>query len=292
MQQEMVADFGVGGDSLFFVWGPYDGPFHLSRADKTGANARVLADDLPRFSRLSVASKELFLWGFAENLRRSTLDGVMTDEGFEVSGVASLSNATYAGRGGQLLERRAGTGTWEPSPWFIAAADTVLWPLAVDDRLVVFRITEDEDAPHYEVLLVGDPSAVDGGLRTLASGNGLPTRIRGLHEVYWIVQLPNADSHSFELRRHSLDPDATTQLVASARNITNFALDETFAYVTRTLTLSYELLLVPVSSISEKYRFGSHLELMHPESVGGRLWFYDASSKRVRSVDLGLNEFL
>lgn len=292
VQQQVVADFAVIGEALYFTWGPYDGPFHLSRVERAGENARELAGGLPRFSRLAAAPQELFLWGVSETLRVSDLNGVMVDQGFEVSGVASLSGATYAGSKGQLLERPAGATSWEASAWFPSEAGTTLWPIAVDDRLVVFRILEDDRAPRYEVLLASDPSAGDGGIRLLASGDGLPTRIRALHDVYWMVQLPNADSRAFELRRHSLDPDATGQLVASERNVTNFALDESFAYVTRTLNSSYELVLVPVSSISQKYRFGSRIELFHPESVAGLLWFYDSSAKRVHSVDLGLDEFL
>jgi len=109
--------------------------------------------------------------------------------------------------------------------------------------------------------------------------------------LYWVVELPGA-GNACELRSVGLASDARSVLVASERKITNFALDEAFLYVTRSLSLSYEVMLIPISSISEKYHFGTHIEITHPEIVGELLWFYDPSKKQVRSVDLGLNDFL
>ncbi|HKQ67761.1 MAG TPA: hypothetical protein VJT73_00405 [Polyangiaceae bacterium] len=291
--------FAVTADYLYFVSGERGGPFRLSRIDELGHAPEVLADDLPEFSEIAASANRLYLWGFGENLRSSNLQGVLVDEGFVVSAVAPSESAVYAVSHGVLLARKAGDTTWARTTWFASEAGSVeLWPIDVSGELVVVRMFEGESPARYEIELIDRPDSPDGGVMSLASGSGTPVRLRALSDyVYWLVRTEDGDSDVYELHRIRTSINSPNELLARGRGATDFALDSSFAYVTRSLAQGYQIEVISVGSISEKIRMGTRFEIQFPESFGGQLWFfaYDAAtatapSKSLRRVDLRIGK--
>jgi len=289
-----LTPFAQTSDSLYFEWGAPSGPYHLSRVDKLGGTPQLVADKLPAFSQIAAGPDRVYLWAPAENLHSVTFAGKVVDEGIEVSAIAVQGDVVFAASKGMLLERKSPTASWQPVPGFSSVgSDSQLWPVDVDGSLVVVRVTGVDTAPHYEVLLLEMPDVVGSPVDVLASGSGLPVRVRSsTHYVYWLVQTGANETGLFELHRHEPLVDTPEQFVAREFSVDDFALDDGFVYLTRSLNPGHELELVLVESIGEKLHLGSRFDLVYPEPVGDYLWFFDTSLQRLRRVDLGFGQFL
>ena len=285
-----LTPFAATTDHLYFEWGDVGGPFRLSRVDKLGSAPQLVRDQLPEFSSIAATADRIYLWGGA-NLWSVTLEGNAVDEGFYATAFAACRDTVYAASNGGLLERKVGTTTWEPKPWFTNEFGASLWPVCVGQQVLVFHSAYGQLFEQYELLLVDEPDTASGGLVTLASGAGRVLRVRASeNDVYWLVQGPDGDDDVFELRRHGTLLDSGYQLLARERRARDFALDSNFAYLTSWLGTGYQIEVIDVSSISEKVRFGLGFEASYPESAGPFLWYFDAGTARVQRVRLGLGE--
>lgn len=289
-----LSPFAVTTDYLYFMWGDEAGPYRLSRVDKLGGRPELVADNLPNCSKIAAAPDRIFLGECGnDNLLSVTPSGVVTDEGFQSDRVAAVGSVVYAANAGVLMQRKSRSSSWQPTPGFPTGDSGVdLWPVDVNEQLVVLRATGFDESVHYDVLLVDQPDVPNAQPQTLASDSGRLVQVRAVDgKVYWLTT-DSVVSDWFELRRHDLSPSSSVELVARERKVTGFALDSTFVYLPRWLTTGYELELVLVESIGEKFRLGSRFELTYPESVGDFLWFFDTSKQRLMRVNLEFGTLL
>ena len=289
-----LSPFAVTTDYLYFVWGAEAGPYRLSRVSILGGRPELVADNLPNCSGIAAAPDRIFLWDCGnDNLLSVTPAGVVTDEGFQADGVAPQETVVYAAKAGVLMQRKSRSSSWQPTPGFPTGDSGVdLWPVDVSGQLVVLRASGFDDAAHYDVLLVDQPDVPNAQPQTLASDSGRLVQVRAVDgKVYWLTT-DSVVSDWFELRRHDLSPSSSVELVARERKVTGFALDSAFVYLPRWLNTGFELELVLVRSIGEKFHLGSRFDIAYPESVGDYLWFFDTSKERLMRVSLEFGTFL
>lgn len=288
-----LSPFAVTTEYLYFMWGDEGGPYRLSRVDKMGGTPELVADNLPELTGIAAAPGRIFLWGDGENLHSVTPAGMVTDEGFAVSAVASQADVVYAVRDDALIERKSDSSNWQAAAHFSAAEHGVeLWPVDVDGQLVVLRSSGIDETAHYDVMLVDQLGAPDAEPALLASGSGALVQVRASRtHVYWLTSTSSALGAAwFELRRHDVNPDSAEELVARELDVLGFAVDDAYAYLPRSVSTGNELELVMLGDRSEKLHLGARRELTFPESVANFLWFFDLTRQRLMRVDLGFGE--
>jgi hypothetical protein len=261
----------VTPDAVYVATRGLDGPTRLWRLDKLGTSEQLVVEGFPLGTSVAVVNDRVYLYSFSGNLWTGTDQGDFIDEGFPIRSVASSGGVVYADREGTLIARKEGEATWTPQPWLTSEAG--LWPLDVSGQLCVLLRSWGGSQDHFELFHVQQPDSLDGDLRTLASGSGELVRLRSeAGAVYWLMREESGLLQLF--RRHIRN--GQLQVLATGSNLVDFALDASAVYLTRSLTLGYEIEVIStLGGIGGRPRLGTHLELRSPEADGEHLWFLE-----------------
>jgi hypothetical protein len=281
-----LTPFAVTTEHVYFLAeeSPITSRARLLRSDRVGGAPEVLAQNLPQFSGLAVVAGEVFLWGDGENLWSGTDANHLRDHGFPATSVTEHEGIVYAARQGTVVSRAPGEDSWTARRWLADGHEgTECWLAAASPSFGMLCFTTDDTPDHYEFYSIDRPAAEDPGAVLVASGLGRPTRMRTARNfIYWLVEDESRRSELWRLET----PTAEVRLLAAEHEVSDFAVDAAFVYLTRTVVddSGYQIVLIAADDITELLRFGTELDMRFPEVIDEQLWFF--ADERLRRVDL------